>query len=142
MTTVRLSDTWRDALLLGTTLTTRIWLSLAALVHGLGFFFQQGSWLQHPSYQTLLKVVSYNYWGAAFCVAGALGLWRVFSPASKPRCGWLINGAVVTLWLFQMGIRIWGLGAISLLSVHTVLLIMAAWCFIRTEATYRDTETA
>jgi hypothetical protein len=142
MKILRISDSWRAALSVGTTLTTRIWVSAASLLHGLGFFLWHGSWLECQSYGPLLKVMPYNYWGLAFITAGVLGFWRVFSPRSNPVCAWIINSYIVTLWLFQMGIRLWGLGPFSVLSVHTVLLIMAAWCFVRTEATKRDTETA
>lgn len=142
MIVLRISDSWRLALNVGTTLTTRIWISAASVLHGLGFFLKQESWLDHPSYQALLKVVPYGYWGMAFIIAGVLGFWRVFSPGSKPICAWIINGYVVTLWSFQMGVGLWGIGSLSVLSTHTILLIMAAWCFVRTEATNRDTETA
>ena len=142
MDNARVSDNWRTALNVGTTLTTRFWLSLAALLHGAGFLLQQTSWLSHPSYKALLTVVSYNYWGAAFIFVGFVGMWRVISPKSKPYCAWAVNSITCLLWMFQMGIRVWGIGYMSVLSVHMVLLIMAAWCLVRTEATLRDRETA
>lgn len=145
MNNVRLSDDIRSALNVGTTLTTRFWLAMAMTLHGAGFFFNQGSWLMSPSFQAMNKVIPLETWGTFYLTAGALGMWRALSPRSLPLMGWIVNSLIFSVWLTTMMVRTWNGGNVnvySLLSFYTAFLMMAGWCLIRTEATYRDTETA
>lgn len=139
---VRISDDFRAALNVGTTLTTRVWLGLAMMLYGFGFFLNQENWLLSPSFKALNNVIPLQYWGVAYILAGLLGLWRTMSAKSHPLCGWFVNTYIFVVWFVSCIVRFWGIGPFSLLSLHTAFLFMAAWCLVRTEATVRDTETA
>lgn len=135
-------DTLRTALNQGQTLSTRFWLSLAAMAQGGAFLFQNPLWLSHPSFVSLNEIFPLPYWGSAFFVIGLLGLWRVLSNKSRPNVAWVVNLLMTNLWSSAVVVRYIGTGPLSLCSVYSVCALMAAWCLIRTEATHRDTQSA
>ncbi len=135
-------DTLRTALNVGQTLSTRFWLSLAALAQGGAFMLQSPSWLSHPSFAALNEILPLFYWGSAFVGIGLLGMWRVLSPKPRPRVAWAVNTLMTNLWSVTVMIRFFGTGPISLCSIYTVCALMAMWCLVRTEATHRDTQSA
>lgn len=141
----RISDDIRIALNYGTTLTTRFWLSLIMIAYGGGFYLNEASWLASPSFADLTAVVTLRWWAIGFLITGSLGMWRVWAPTPLPLCAWVINTAVFAIWFSVVLLRIWDGGRwnySSLASTYSILTLAAAWCLIRTEATYRDTETA
>lgn len=136
------TDDIRTALNVGTTLTSRMWLSAAGLLQGLGFLLQSPSWLSHAAFQSLNSVLPLWVWGASFCIVGSLGMWRVFSNKSRPMWAWLVNFLTVNVWSLAVAVRYYGTGPVSFCSLYTVFTLVAFWVMLRTEATKRDTETA
>lgn len=135
--TLRGGDDIRQALNFGTTLTTRLWLSLFSLGAAAQVILQSEA-MQAKFF--LWEVPSYG-WASALLVAGVLMLWRVVSPKSRPVWGWLSNGLTTTVWGFVMWSKMVEDGPQGLLGYYTFVWLMAAWVFIRTGATRRDMET-
>jgi hypothetical protein len=136
-----LPDNLRRAMTEGTTLTTRFFLSLAAVFQGLGYFFSATGWWSSPIYQWFNSFVPLPVWGALYLGVGMLGLWRAGARWSRPKLAWAINIITMLVWSSGLLQRLW-LGPESLFSAHSALTLMALWCLLRTEATDRDSRTA
>lgn len=136
------NDDIRKAINVGTTLTTRLWLSMAGLLQGSAFLLQSPSWLSHPSFNALNAALPIQVWGVSFVSVGVLGLWRALSSTGRPKWAWLINVITCNVWACAVCVRFYGTGPTSLLSLYTVFALIALWVLVRTESTTRDTETA
>lgn len=139
---IRQSDNLRTALNIGNTLSTRFWLALMSVIYGAGFILDAPSWMSHPSFDHLNDVLPTWAWGVGLIAVGSLCMWRAVSMVSRPWYSWMTNFLMVSIWCTMTIVRWYGMGSISLLSTNTVVLIMAVWCLMRTEATYRDKATA
>lgn len=135
------ADCLRRAFREGTTLPTRLFLSVAGILQGAGYLVRAPNWLSAPVYQTYNAIFTIDMWGAVYLTAGGLGLWRVFSPRSRPGFAWAVNLFVCLVWTTGLAARLL-MGGTSLLSIYSAVTMMAFWCLLRTEATVRDTNTA
>ena len=138
----RFSDDIRAALNVGTTLTTRLWIALHSIVLGLQLSVGQPSMFSNEGFQIFFKVVPVEWWAWALLVSGLTMFWRTVSYRPRPLWAWISNSLAVGLWSTIVIMRVWVVGPYGFLSSSTVVLIMAVWCNIRTEATKRDKETA
>lgn len=127
----------RQALNFGTTMTTRLWVALFSLVTGAQLLVGYGSVL----HEATLAGITTQYWAAALLTSGALMMWRVVSPRGRQWWGWISNGFAVLVWAAIVSSRVVAVGVSGLLGTATVILLMAAWCHVRTEATSTDRET-
>lgn len=127
----------RQALNFGTTMTTRFWIALFSLTTGAQIFAGRGSVL----HDSTIGGLALQYWAVALLVAGGLMLWRAISPKRRQLWGWISNGANLLVWAAIVISRVIAEGASGVLGTSTVILIMTAWCHIRTEATLTDRET-
>ena len=135
--TLRSGDDIRQALNFGTTLTTRLWLSLFSLAAAAQILTQT----QPMKAKLLVWSVPDYGWASALGAAGVLMLWRTISPKSRPAWGWVSNGLMTSVWGLVMWSKVMGDGPEALLGYYTFVWLMAAWVFIRTGATRRDMET-
>lgn len=131
----------RVALNEGTTMPTRYFVSVAAMLEGGGYMLKSPGWLSHPVYDGLNAVVDIRWWGVAYMLAGLGMFWRVVSPASRPLTAWAVNIYAALIWSTGMCTRMM-IGAESVLSTYTALTIAVWWLLLRTEATSRDTRVA
>ncbi|QJI52993.1 putative holin/antiholin protein [Xanthomonas phage FoX4] len=138
----RISDNFRIAMNVGTTLPTRFFLSLMSLMMGMQILFANGSMFSHVGYQVFFKALPAIYWGAAFVIAGLMMLWRCVVPGGWMTMAWISNGITVLVWGALIWTRVVVTGGEGLFSISSIVWIMSAWCMIRTGATRRDQETA
>lgn len=138
----RTSTRLGDALSVGTTLTTRLWVSLFSIVLSAQIALQQPSMFSHVGLQTFFVVVPAEAWATGLAVSGFLMLWRAVARSPKPWVAWLSNGLSFGLWSSIVLVRFVLIGAPSFASSSTVVALMSAWLLLRTEATARDQETA
>ena len=131
-----------DALSVGTTLTTRLWVGLLSVTLGVQVCLDQPSLYSHTSIHSYFHLIPAHLWGATLTLAGALMLWRTVAPGSRPWVAWVSNSLTFGLWSSLVLLRIASLGYTSLASSSTVIALMAGWLLMRTEATTRDRETA
>lgn len=131
-----------DALSVGTTLTTRLWVGLFSLTLGAQVCLDQPSLYSHTSIQTFFAVLPAHWWGGLLLAGGVLMLWRTVAPGSRPWVAWTSNSLAFGLWSSLVLLRAVSLGYGSLASSSTVVALMAGWLLLRTEATSRDRETA
>lgn len=131
-----------DALSVGTTLTTRLWVSMFSLTLGAQVCLRQSSLYSHTGIDTFFDIVPAQWWGGSLLAAGALMLWRTAAPGSRPWFGWLSNSLTFGLWSSLVTLRLISIGFESLASSSTVIALMSGWLLLRTEATTRDRETA
>lgn len=132
----------RAALNIGNTITTRLWVSLFSLMLALQLALDQPSLFSHVSIKMFFLYVPSTWWAAALAIAGFSMLWRVFARVPRPWAAWASNGFTVGVWGSILMIRVSAIGPNAVTSSSTVVLIMAMWCLLRTEATERDVETA
>lgn len=138
----RISDNLRIALNIGTTITTRFWISLFSIVMGLQLHLGQPSMFSYAGYQTFFVSVPAVWWSSSMIGAGLLMFWRAATPNGRPVWGAISNLVSTLLWGTIAMSRVVVDGPIGLLSSATVLWIMCSWCLVRTGATRRDMETA
>jgi hypothetical protein len=131
-----------EALSVGTTLTTRLWVSLFSLSLALQLGLGQPSLFSHAGMQMFFSLVPVYVWGASMTVSGGLMLWRTFANNSIAWIAWFSNGFAAFLWVSIVLIRFVLIGYQSLASSSTIVALMAGWLLLRTEATIRDKETA
>lgn len=131
-----------DALSVGTTLTTRLWVSLFSIVLAAQIAYGQPSMFSHVGLQTFFMLVPATAWAYALGFSGVVMLWRTVSGHSRPWVAWMSNSLTFSLWSSIVLMRFVLIGAPSLASSSTVVALMSAWLLLRTEATVRDTETA
>lgn len=127
----------RQALNFGTTMTTRFWIALFSLTTGAQILVGYGSVL----HESTIGGLSARTWGHALLAAGALMLWRALTSKSRQWWGWISNGANLIVWTSIVVSRVMSTGVSGLLGTATVIMLMAAWCHVRTEATPTDRET-
>lgn len=139
---VRTSDDIRTALNVGTTLTTRLWIALHSLVLGTQLLVDQPSMFSNQGFQIFFRIVSSEWWAAVLIGSGVVMLWRTVSGRPRPVWAWISNFLAVGVWSTIVVMRVMVVGPYGVLSSSTVVMIMAVWCNIRTEATKRDKETA
>lgn len=131
-----------DALSVGTTLTTRLWVGLFSITLGAQVCLDQPSLYSHTSIQTFFSLLPAHWWGGLLLAGGLLMLWRTAAPGSRPWVAWVSNSLAFGLWSSLVLLRAINLGYGSLASSSTVIALMAGWLLLRTEATTRDRETA
>lgn len=131
-----------DALSVGTTLTTRLWVGLFSLTLGAQICFQDPTRYAHTGVQTFFSVLPAHWWGGSLLAAGLVMLWRTVAPGSRPWVAWLSNSLAFGLWSSLVTLRMLTIGYESLASSSTVIALMSGWLLMRTEATDRDRETA
>jgi hypothetical protein len=136
------ADDITSALTRGTTLPTRLFLALAMILYAAGFFANQATWLQNPTFASMNEMITLPIWGLLYGLGGTLMLWRVMALKSNVICAWIINVYVMLVWTSSVIIRYWGIGPASLGSLHTALFFTAVWILLRTEANPRDKETS
>lgn len=129
---------FRGALNAGTTLTTRFWISLFSICLGLQLVFSPAS----PGYVALFITVPIVYWSIALISSGTMMMWRVLAGKPRPVIAWISNSFTCFVWTMVVLSKFFALGAGSLVSSSTVIMLMSAWVLLRTEATHRDGETA
>jgi len=132
----------RAALNTGNTITTRLWVALFSLMLATQLALDQPSLFSNVSIKMFFLVVPSTWWSVGLYVSGGLMLWRVFARVPRPWAAWLSNGINVGVWGSILIIRISSIGPYAVTSSSTIVLIMAIWCLLRTEATARDAETA
>ena len=127
----------RQALNFGTTMTTRFWIALFSLVTGAQLLVGRGSVL----HESTLAGITTQYWAVALLTSGSIMLWRAVAHDRRRLWGWISNGLAVVVWAAIVSSRVIAVGASGLLGTATIVLLMAAWCHVRTEATSTDRET-
>lgn len=138
----RISEDIRQALNLGTTLTTRLWVSMFSMILGFQLLTGQPSLFSYAGYKAMTDTIPLHWWGGMFLVCGALMAWRIFTRKSRPIYGWISNILTCVAWTLLVVSRIWYIGFSAVISTSTVVCIMCAWLVVRTEATERDIKTA
>ena len=138
----RISDDIRIALNVGTTLTTRLWVSLFSFVLATQLSFDQPSLFSYAAYSALMDTVPAPWWVGALYISSGLMAWRVLAPVSRPHWGWASNLFTTCTWSLLVLSRVALIGYSAVIGFPTVVLIMSIWLTIRTEATNRDQETA
>ncbi len=138
----RVSDNIRIAMNLGTTLPTRLWISLSSMILGAQLLQGTGSAFSAVGYEMFFRWVPSEAWASALIFSGALMLWRVLTPNGAPLWGWVSNGLALAVWTAIIGSRLLLLGLPGIVSLSTVIYLQVAWVTLRTEATRRDRETA
>lgn len=138
----RISTNVGEALSVGTTLTTRLWVALFSLSLAGQIGMSQPSLFSHVGLATFFALVPATWWGVAMTVSGSLMLWRTVSRKPVAWVAWMSNCLAFGLWGSIVMIRFILIGSESLASSATVIALMSAWLVMRTEATVRDQETA
>ena len=132
----------RTALNVGNTLVTRLWLALLSLSLGAQLATGQPSIFSHPNYRVFDDTYPMWLWSLGLVSAGLLMMWRVLTKVPRPLFGWTSNVLTLFVWVMVVVSRIAVMGWSSVGGWPTVVMIMAAWVLVRTEATRRDGETA
>lgn len=138
----RMATNVGDALSVGTTLTTRLWVSLFSLSLAVQIGMSQPSLFSHVGMATFFALVPATWWGLALTLSGSLMLWRTVARRPRPWLAWVSNCLAFGLWSSIVLIRFVLIGSASLASTATIIALMSAWLVMRTEATIRDQETA
>jgi hypothetical protein len=138
----RMSTNVGDALSVGTTLTTRLWVGLFSLSLATQIGFSQPSLFSHVGLATFFALVPATWWGLALTASGLLMLWRTVARKPRPWIAWISNCLAFGLWSSIVLIRFVLIGSASLASTATIIALMSGWLVLRTEATARDKETA
>jgi len=136
------ADLWY-AISSGTTLKIRFALSLMSILTGMqilmGIFGHALPWVERWA---MFATLSAPVWSAVLLASGGLMLWRTLSTESRPCLAWFSNVLALVTWFMICVSYVAAAGWRGLVSTYSVVLLMAIFCVLRTEATRRDTETA
>lgn len=133
--------TLRYALNYGETTSTRVWLSIAALLQALGYAMGGPGGYAYVLYTGMKLLVPLWAWCLAYLIIGIAGMWRALDPKPNPRCAWIVNVATLFVWMMGLIVRL-KMAPVMILTTYGVVTVMSLWCLLRTEATFRDTASA
>lgn len=121
---------------------TRFWVAAHTLLLGLSLSYGRPGALSVLRQGDRYLYLPLNVWLAVSYTLAAVMLWRTFGHRPRPLVSWVGNTLMALLWGSIVIGRVVADGPTALANGSTATWLMAVWVLLRTEATFRDSESA